>query len=112
MTMLLAIATSPSIVNSQPFPMASRRGCATIPPTHEKMFRTKLFVATPDDDFRGINSVSMVVAIPKTSIDPTPKKKFAMSYVKRQLTCSIVKVRIDLQVRPKRLPFEQSIRTI
>ena len=78
-TMLLAIAISPRIVNSQPFPIASMRGCAMIPPTHEKIFRMKLFVATPDDDFRGINSVNMVVAMPKTSIEPTPKKKLAMS---------------------------------
>lgn len=47
-------------------------------PTHEKMLRMKLFSATPEDDFLGINSVSMVVAILKMSIEPMPKKKLAI----------------------------------
>lgn len=52
-------------------------GEATIAPTQEKMLRTKLLSATPADDFLGMNSVNMVVAMPKISIDPIPKKKLA-----------------------------------
>lgn len=53
-------------------------GAVTKDPTHEKIFRTKLFSATPDDDFFGINSVSIVVAMLKMSIEPAPKKKLAI----------------------------------
>lgn len=38
------------------------------------MFLTKLFIAMSVDTFRGMNSVSMVVDIPKTNILLTPKK--------------------------------------
>lgn len=65
------------MVKSQPFPMALMIGAATMDPTQEKMFRTKLLTATPLDDFWGMNSVSMVVAMAKINIDPMPKKKFA-----------------------------------
>ena len=78
-TTLLHSAMTPKMVNSHPFPMASISGCATTPPTHEKMLRTKLLTATPEDDLRGMNSVSIVVAMEKTSILPMPKKKLAMS---------------------------------
>lgn len=70
-------AANPKMVKSHPFPIAWIRGDATTEPTQERMLRTKLFRATPADDFLGMNSVSMVVAIPKMSIEPTPKKKLA-----------------------------------
>jgi hypothetical protein len=47
-------------------------GAATTAPTQENMFRTKLLTATPFDDCLGMNSVSMVVAMAKMSIDPIP----------------------------------------
>lgn len=74
-TKLLANAIIPRIVKIQPFPMALINGAATILPTHEKIFLIKLLTATPDDDFCGINSVSIVVTIVKMSKDPTPNKK-------------------------------------
>ena len=42
------------------------------------MFRTKLLTATPFDAFFGMNSVSIVVAIAKMSMEPMPKKKLAI----------------------------------
>lgn len=72
--------TSPMIVHIQPFPMASIKGAATTPPTHEKMFRIKLLTAIPVEARFGMNSVSMVVAMAKMSMDPTPKKKFATAW--------------------------------
>lgn len=60
------------IVKSHPFPMALMIGTATMAPTQEKMFRTKLLTATPLDDFLGMNSVNIVVAIANMSIEPTP----------------------------------------
>jgi len=78
-TALLAAAITPSPVNNQPFPIVSSSGCATTPPTQEKIFLTKLFTATPEDAFLGMNSVSMVVTMAKMSMLPTPKKKLAMS---------------------------------
>lgn len=75
---LLANATRPRIVKVQPLPMAPMTGAATKEPMHENMFRMKLLTATPLDDFLGMNSVSMVVATLKMSIDPTPKKKLAI----------------------------------
>ena len=77
-TALLANATNPRMVNSHPFPIASMIGAVTRDPTHEKMFRIKLFKATPADAFLGMNSVNIVVAILKISIDPIPKKKLAI----------------------------------
>lgn len=50
-------------------------------PAHEKILRTKLLSATPAEDFFGMNSVSIVVTMPKMSIEPTPKKKFAIIYL-------------------------------
>lgn len=47
----------PKIVKSQPFPIAEITGAPTIAPTHENMFLTRLFNATPDDDRFGMNSV-------------------------------------------------------
>ena len=79
MTTLLAAAMTPTPVNSQPSPMASMSGCATIAPVQEKIFRTKLLAATPADALLGINSVNIVVAIEKMSIEPMPKKKFAIN---------------------------------
>jgi hypothetical protein len=60
------------MVKSHPFPIAFMTGAATTAPTHENMLRTKLLTATPFDDCFGINSVSMVVAMAKMSIDPIP----------------------------------------
>lgn len=60
--------------------MAPIIGAATIPPTQEKMFLIKLLTATPEDDLRGMNSVSIVVAIENISIDPHPKKNDAIAY--------------------------------
>lgn len=72
-------AQRPRIVNIQPLPMALTIGAATIPPTHENMFLIKLLTATPEDDLRGMNSVSIVVAIEKMSIEPQPKKNEAIT---------------------------------
>jgi len=69
---LLDNAHRPKIVKSHPLPIALMTGAATIAPTQEKTFRTKLLTATPFDDCLGINSVSIVVAMAKMSIDPTP----------------------------------------
>jgi hypothetical protein len=69
---LLDSAHRPKIVKSHPFPIAFMTGAATIAPTQENMFRTKLLTATPLDDCLGMNSVSMVVAMAKMSIDPIP----------------------------------------
>lgn len=77
MTELLAKLTRPKIVKSQPLPMPLMIGAVTRDPTHEKIFRMKLFRATPSEDFFGMNSVSMVVTMLKMSIDPMPKKKLA-----------------------------------
>lgn len=54
-------------------------GAATTPPTHEKIFRRKLFTAMPVEALRGMNSVSIVVAMLKINMLPTPKKKFAIT---------------------------------
>lgn len=70
--------TRPSIVKNQPLPMPCRIGDVTMMPTHEKIFRMKLFKATPEEERLGINSVSMVVIIPKMSMEPMPKKKLAI----------------------------------
>ena len=75
----LTRAKRPMIVQSHPLPMARMSGAAMIPPTQENMFRTKLLTAIPVDALRGINSVNIVVAIANIIIDPTPKKKRAMS---------------------------------
>lgn len=80
-TELLATATRPRIVKIQPLPIASMIGAATMDPAHEKILRTKLLSATPAEDFFGMNSVSIVVTMPKMSIEPTPKKKFAIIYL-------------------------------
>jgi hypothetical protein len=73
-------AKRPMIVHSHPFPMALMRGAAIMPPTQENIFLTKLLTAMPVDALRGINSVNIVVAMANIIIDPTPKKKRAMSY--------------------------------
>lgn len=78
MTELLASPSSPRIVNSQPLPMALMIGAVTNEPTQEKIFRMKLFSATPSEDFFGMNSVNMVVTMLKMSMDPIPKKKLAI----------------------------------
>ena len=75
--MQITKAAIPKMVNNQPFPMAWISGEATTEPTQERILRTKVFRATPADDFLGMNSVSMVVAMPKMSMEPTPKKKLA-----------------------------------
>lgn len=66
------------MVKSQPLPIPWMMGDVTRVPTQEKMLRTKLLSATPVDDFFGMNSVSIVVAMLKISMDPTPKKKLAI----------------------------------
>ena len=76
-TMLLAAATTPMMVKTQPLPIAPIQGAATAPPTAEKMLRTKLLTATPEEARFGMNSVSIVVAMAKMSIDPMPKMKVA-----------------------------------
>lgn len=58
--------------------MALMIGAVTNEPTQEKMFRIKLFSATPSEDFLGMNSVNIVVTMLKMSMDPMPKKKFAI----------------------------------
>ena len=79
-TLPLPNAMTPTPVNSQPLPMASMRGSATMAPMHENMLRTKLLAATPEEALRGMNSVSMVVDMAKMSIEPIPKKKLAISW--------------------------------
>jgi hypothetical protein len=79
-TRALVKPMSPRIVKSQPLPMALMRGAVIREPTQEKIFRTKLFRATPIDDFLGMNSVSMVVTMLKMIMEPIPKKKLAMIY--------------------------------
>src|SRR5271170_7306483 len=69
---LLNNAQTPKIVNSQPLPIAFMTGAAIMAPTQENMFLTKLLTATPLDDCLGMNSVSIVVAMAKISIDPIP----------------------------------------
>lgn len=78
-TLPLQSAMTPTPVNSQPSPTALISGCATTTPAAEKMLRTKLLAATPEEARRGMNSVSMVVAMAKMSMEPMPKKKLAMS---------------------------------
>jgi len=76
-TKLLRVATDPMMVKSHPFPMASMIGDVTPQPMLEKMFRTKLLSATPEEDRLGINSVSMVIDRLKINMEPIPKKKLA-----------------------------------
>lgn len=78
MTALLANAMRPRMVKSHPFPIALMMGDVTTPPTQEKILRTKLLTATPEADRLGMNSVSMVVAMLKMSMEPIPKKKPAI----------------------------------
>lgn len=66
------------MVKSHPLPIPLMMGAVTREPTQEKMFRIKLLSATPSDDFLGMNSVNMVVTMLKISIEPMPKKKFAI----------------------------------
>jgi hypothetical protein len=72
MTVALDSVQIPRMVNSQPLPIAAMIGAPTMAPTQERIFRQKLFKATPDDDFRGMNSVNMVVDMANISIDPSP----------------------------------------
>jgi len=66
----LAMQITPSPRKSQPLVMTVIKGSATIVPTQEKMFLTKLFNAIPCDAFRGMNSVSIVVISAKISMLP------------------------------------------
>ena len=80
MTMGPLIATIiAQIVKHQPFPIARIMGSAMIPETVAKMFLIKLFAAIPCDAFLGMNSVNIVVTMPKMSIVEMPKKKFAIN---------------------------------
>ena len=72
MTDALENVQIPRIVKSQPLPIEAINGAPTMPPIHDKMFRHRLFKATPEEDLPGINSVSIVVAIENISIEPTP----------------------------------------
>jgi len=72
MTDALLNVQSPSIVKSHPLPMAPINGAPTIVPIQDRMFRQKLFTATPELDFCGMNSVSMVVDMAKISMLPIP----------------------------------------
>lgn len=76
---LLATPIMLMMVKSQPLPIAFIIGAATTEPIQEKMLRMKLFSATPADALFGMNSVSIVVAMLKISIDPMPKKKFPIN---------------------------------
>ncbi len=78
-TLPLHSAITPTPVNSHPSPIALISGCAATAPTAEKILRTKLLAATPEEARRGMNSVSMVVAMAKMSMEPMPKKKLAIS---------------------------------
>lgn len=62
----------PRIVNSQPLPILAIKGAPMMPPMQEKMLRMKLLMATPEEERPGMNSVSMVVAMAKISMLPTP----------------------------------------
>lgn len=64
-------------MHSQPLPMALMVGSAAKTPAKEKMLRTELLMAMPEEARRGMNSVSMVVESAKISMLPTPKKKLA-----------------------------------
>lgn len=77
--LLLKTAMIPTPVNSHPLPIALISGAAATAPTAEKMLRMQLLRATPAEALRGINSVSIVVAMPKMIMLPMPKKKFAVS---------------------------------
>jgi hypothetical protein len=71
------------IVHNHPLPIALISGATMIVPIQENMFRTKLFTAIPVDDFRGINSVSIVVAMANIIIDPTPKPNRMINYLRQ-----------------------------
>lgn len=116
MTELLAKLTRPRIVKSQPLPIPLMMGAVTREPTQENMFRMKLLRATPSEDFLGMNSVNMVVTILKMSIDPIPKKKFAIIWREVDLisncgpfprSCKTV----NIPERAKTLPCPHSNRT-
>lgn len=72
MTEALDKAHRPRIVNSQPLPMDKISGAPTMPPVQLKMLRMKLLRATPEEDRWGMNSVNIVVAIAKMSMEPMP----------------------------------------
>jgi len=72
MTNALQSAHSPRMVNSQPLPIAAMRGAPTMAPTHDRMFRHRLFKATPEEERRGMNSVSIVVDMAKMIMEPRP----------------------------------------
>lgn len=71
--------TMPKPLQSQPFPIASISGTATMAPIHENIFRTKLFKAIPLEALLGMNSVNIVEVVAKTIMLPMPKKKFAIN---------------------------------
>jgi hypothetical protein len=50
MTTALDRAQIPKMVNSQPLPIVTMSGAATMDPVPDKTLRTKLFNATPDED--------------------------------------------------------------
>ena len=82
------------MVKSHPLPIPANIGAVAREPTQEKMFRMKLFSATPSEDFLGMNSVSMVVTTLKMSTEPMPKKKLAIIYNNKvsDLTLRVYKI--------------------
>ena len=59
-------------MNDQPVPIASNNGCAMIALTHDRLFRMRLFTATPMVEFFGVNSVSIVMVTLVRIIPPNP----------------------------------------
>jgi hypothetical protein len=89
---------TPRPVNNHPFPIALINGWATTPPTQEKIFLTKLLIATPELFCLGMNSVNMVVESPNTIMEPKPKKKFAtMGTIQRRPCCDVQPYQIKPQ---------------
>ena len=77
----LSRQTKKAIVKSQPFPIALISGCATMAAPQPMLLRIRLVTATPLVVFRGTNSVITVVVTLEMSMNPKPKKKFAINYI-------------------------------
>ena len=77
----LSRQTKKAMVKSQPFPIALISGCATMAAPQPMLLRTRLVTATPLVVFRGTNSVITVVVTLEMSMNPKPKKKFAINYI-------------------------------
>lgn len=77
----LSRQTKKTMVKSQPFPIALISGCATMAAPQPMLLRTRFVTATPLVVFRGTNSVITVVVTLEMSMNPKPKKKFAINYI-------------------------------